>query len=203
MIRRAGAASATLALVAGPAAAHGGLGSTAGFLGSALHPLVAVEHLILLVGLGLVAGQMPRDRRGAGFLAVGVGLLAGIALSLTQTPWLTVAVLGMGCTMGVLVALLPGRVPAAACAALAILAGLAVGLDTDVAGMAVQAGTIPWAAISGVVAMAYIVVLDVAALVQAARWPPLLLAVRIAGSWIAAIALLLFALSLARVRAAA
>ncbi len=54
----------------------------------------------------------------------------------------------------------------------------------------------------GVLTGEYLIVLDTAALASfAAARPPLPITVRIVGSWIAAIALMLFAFSLSRVQA--
>lgn len=49
-----------------PASAHGG--ATSGPLAGALHPLLGLDHLLLLVGVGLAA-----SRCGAGVLAFGLG----------------------------------------------------------------------------------------------------------------------------------
>lgn len=193
----AGALAVAAGLAAGPAAAHGGLPGGEGFLPGLLHPFVAIEHLLLLLALGLLAGQGPPARRGAGFAAVGLGLLAGLAGTrggLSEPSVVAPTILGLGCVAGCLLALAPGRPPRLLLPLLAAAAGLAVGLDTDAA----PAG-VPWAvvagAVAGVLVGAYLIVLDAAALAVAAARPPFAIAVRVAGSWIAAIALMLLALS--------
>ena len=207
MILRALTTSGVLALAAGPAAAHGGLPGGSGFLAGALHPLVAIEHLILLLGLGLLSGQLPQARRSLGFAAVGLGVLGGLAASgLGEWSAPTVvpsAILGLGVLTGLLVALAASRVPAALVPPLAGLVGVAVALDTDIPrGPDGGAGALV-APVAGVLTGVYLIVLDAAALASfAAARPPLPIAVRIAGSWIAAIALMLFAFSLSRVQAA-
>lgn len=188
--RAAPSAAALSVLVAGPAAAHGSLPGGSGFLAGALHPFIAVEHLLLLVSLGLLSGRLPPQRRSSGFASVGLGLLAGLALgepglagSVAPSAILLLALAG-----GLLLAFalsLPGVVPV-----LAALAGLAVGVDTDVARAVAPAPAM------GVIVGAYLIVLNAAALSALAKGPPSAVAVRVAGSWIAAVALMLLALAL-------
>jgi len=198
MTLRAAAAAALLSLAAGPAAAHGGLAGGAGFLSGALHPFVATEHLVLLLGLGLLSGQLPPERRGLGFAAVGLGLLAGLAAGrATGLPAgvIAVAILASACLLGGLVALAPRPLGWAVAPVLAALAGLGVGLDTDLAAPGAPASL---GRAAGVVAGAYLIVLDAAALAAWAARPLFAIGVRVAGSWIAAIAFLLLALAISR-----
>lgn len=198
----AAALAALLASSAGPASAHGGLPGGGGFLSGALHPLVAVPHLVLLLGLGLLSARLPPERRGPAFAALGIGLLAGIALA-QGGPRLfanlaPVAILGLAVMAGVLAALAPHELPGALVAALALPAGLAVGLDTDFALDPLRVGAALVAPIAGVAVGVYLIVLDAAALASLAlRRPALSIATRVVGSWIAAIGLMLLSLSLA------
>ena len=205
MILRVLVAAGVLALAGGPAAAHGGLPGGGGFLAGALHPLVAIEHLILLLGLGLLSGQLPPARRSPGFAAVGLGVLGGLTADglgdWSATTVVPIAILGLAVVMGVIVAFVASRVPAAVVLPLAALVGLAVGLDTDVPSGSDGGAAALVAPIAGVLTGVYLVVLDAAALAAVAAQPPFPVAVRIVGSWIAAIALMLFAFSLTRVQA--
>lgn len=186
--RAAPVAAALCALVAGPAAAHGSLPGGSGFLAGALHPFVAVEHLLLLLSLGLLSGRLPPQRRALGFAAVGLGLLVGLTLGEAGLAGSAApsAILALALAGGLLLAsglLLPSAVPA-----LAALSGVAVGIDTDVARAVAPA--------LGVIVGAYLIVLDAAALSALAKSLPFIVAVRVAGSWIAAVALMLLALAL-------
>lgn len=190
----------------GPLAAHGGLPGGGGFLSGALHPFVAVPHLILLLGLGLVSARLSAENRSATFAAVGFGLLAGVAVAQAglQPPAkaAAAAILALAVLVGVLAALAPSRLPALLVAGVALPSGFAVGLDTDLAaaGVGISALIAP---LVGVVAGVYLIVLDSAAVAAfAQRRPALVIVPRVAGSWIAAIGLMLLTLSLAPIRPA-
>ena len=203
MIRLGVAIAALLATVPKPAAAHAGLGGGGGFLSGVFHPFVAIEHLILLLGLGLLSARVPREQRGPGFTLLGVGLLLGVAVAqMAPGGAITAAILGLAVVTGGLVSLAPHRLSAVLLAGLASLIGLAVGLDTDIItgwqhGLAALA-----VSTAGLATGVYLIVLDAAALASLAARRPFPIAVRVAGSWIAAIGLMLLALSLAPVRAA-
>jgi hypothetical protein len=171
-----------------------------------LHPLVAIEHLILLLGLGLLSGQLPPARRRRGFAAVGLGLLGGLAASRlgigsipTEVP---AAILGLAVLTGLLVALTASRVPTVMVPPLAALVGLAVGLDTDLPRGPDGEASALVAPLAGVLTGVYLIVLDTAAVASLAEARPALsIAVRVVGSWVAAIALMLLAFSLSRAQA--
>jgi urease accessory protein len=192
-------AVAAVLLWAGPASAHGGVPGGGGFLSGALHPFAAVEHLVLLLSLGLLAGRLPRERRGRAFALLLAGLLAGLAASVTGRAGLlpagaaTAAILVLALIAGLVLALDP-TLPAAAVAGAALVAGLVVGADTEVESAAVLA------AAAGVVAGVLLIVLDAAALSAWTTQPPLPIARRVAGSWIAAIAIMLLALAASSAR---
>jgi urease accessory protein len=195
-------AAAPLSLSAGPAAAHGGLPGGGGFLSGALHPFAAVEHLVLLLALGLLAGLLPRERRPRALALLLAGLLAGLAATVTGRAGLlpagtvAAAILALALIGGLLLALDPA-LPAAAVPGVALAAGLAVGADTEVGGASALA------AAAGVVVGAFLIVLDAAALSAWATRPPLPIARRVAGSWIAAIAIMLLALAISSARGVA
>ncbi|MGL4320071.1 MAG: HupE/UreJ family protein, partial [Paracoccaceae bacterium] len=62
-----------LTFLVGPAAAHGTLPGGGGFTGGFLHPLVAADHLLLLLAMGGLIGRQHIRHPVA-------GLLAGLAL---------------------------------------------------------------------------------------------------------------------------
>ena len=203
MIRLGAAIVALLATAPNLAAAHAGLGGSGGFLSGVFHPFVAIEHLILLLGLGLLSARVPRERRGPGFAFLGVGLLLGVAVAqIAPGAAVTAAILGLAVVTGGVVSLAPHRLSAVLLAGLASLIGLAVGFDTDIItgwqdGLAALA-----APTAGLATGVYLIVLDAAALASLATRQPFSITVRVAGSWIAAIGLMLLALSLAPVGAA-
>ena len=172
-----------LLLLAGPAAAHGTLPGGTGFQAGALHPVVALDHLLALLGTGLAVGRA----EGRGAVATGVSaLFAGLALGLLRgavpAPGAG-AILLVAFVLGAL--LLWGRaLPIGVIAPPVLLLGWAIGADTDIG--AAVAG-------AGLFVAAGLIVLNMAALSQwaGARWPVL---PRIAGSWFLAIALMVLAL---------
>ena len=174
-------------LLAGPAAAHGTLPGGAGFGAGALHPLYATEHLLALIAAGLALGR-GTDNPALGVLALACGLAVGLGIGLgpmTAPPVLLAVMLLLG-TLLLWGRAIPGVVPV-----LLLALGCAIGADTD---MPAGAG---WAPRAGLFVGAGLVVLNVTALSQwiAPRWP---LVLRIAGSWVVAIAFLLLSLQVSQ-----
>ena len=178
-------AALLLLLLVGPAAAHGALPGGAGFQAGALHPIVALDHLLALLVTGLALGRAKGGRRG--LVATGLlALVAGLTLGLTRG---TVPAPSPGVIL--LVALVPGLLllwghplPVGMVAPPVLLLGWAIGADTDIG--AAVAG-------AGLIVAAGLIVLNMAALLQSAgaRWPIL---PRIAGSWFFVMSLMVLAL---------
>jgi urease accessory protein len=166
---------------ASPAAAHGSLPVGDGFASGVAHPFLAGEHLLLLVGLGALLGRQDSRRPLPGLVA---GLICGLGLALLQPgpmrPAILVLALGIG---GVLAAAL--RVEAGVLTVIALAAGLFIGADTD--------GSTTIAAFAGVVAGVFMIVLNSMALARYGAARPGGVPLRIAGSWIVAVAILLLA----------
>lgn len=198
--RRLAAATAALA-GAGPASAHGTLAESADFYAGALHPFLAWEHTILLIGLGLMLGRPlgPVGRWSILCLVAGLaaGLLVEAGLLAGAAP---IAILLAGLLAGGVIA--AGlSVPQGVRAAFAGIAGLLVGIDTDVA-MSMPAGPLAGATpLLGVVTGCLLIVLNMMALSSLAKAAPWTIGVRIAGSWIVAVAFLVLAVTLTRVTA--
>ncbi len=189
---------APLLLLAGAAQAHAHTAAGMNrFTGGALHPLTMPLHVLVMLGLGLLLGQHAPLR-----LARPLGVFASAAaaaLALTATGWLTAmhpaALAGIAFACGAIAAF-GRRIPAAAAFALITAGAFAVGLDSAVEGgspgevTATLAGT--WCAlVLLLVNVAFYVSLAAAA---ERKW--LHVALRVAGSWITAIALLLLAFAL-------
>jgi urease accessory protein len=161
-----------------------------GFAGGLVHPLLAPAHLLSLIGLGLLAGGGPLRARGPIVTAFALGLAGGlgaIAFAAGETPANDV-LLAAAVICGVIVATgLPG--PAWFTAPLALIIGSAIGLDSPPETISMHEAVLMLAGTfcGGIAALA----LMAAAAAALAR---LAVALRVAGSWIAAIAILVLAL---------
>ena len=163
-----------------------------------LHPLTTPPHLLVLLALGLWLGQDVPLRIKQPSLVFGAAALVGLGLTVVGhvggvSPTILIA-LGLG--LGAFVALavpLPFWVKLAACGVAALVLGLDSGVD---------AGT-PGAATAKLLASTWIslVLCTVNVAFYVSRLPPVRwvqTGVRVVGSWIVAIALLLLAFALRR-----
>ncbi len=173
---------ALLALLAAtPAAAHGTLPGGGGFQAGVAHPFLAAEHLLLLIGLGALLGRQGLRRPLAGLL---IGLICGLGLTLLHWGPMQPAILILALVVG---GLLAAAIPVgdAVLIGIATVAGILVGADTD--------GATVIGAYVGVIAGVFLIVLNSMALARlGATWlngVPL----RVAGSWVAAAAILVLA----------
>lgn len=184
-----------LVALATPAHAHGTLPGGGGFYAGLAHPFLAWEHLLLLVALGLLLGRHPRGSARIALLALALALAAGLAFGTARAwPEAAGAVLIATLVAGAAIATaMP--VPPLAATALAAACGLAIGLDT---GVPVPQGGVAFAPYAGVLVGVFLIALDTMALASVAHRPPGPIAVRIAGSWIVAVAAMLLALQLQR-----
>ena len=200
--------------LAGPAHAHGTIPGGAGFYAGFVHPFVTPEHLICLIAVGLLMGRMPAANLAG--LSGGqpykprrlpiAGLFAGIVLGLGLSA---MGLRPTGAAGGILVqgalvlAMATGLclttylwLPVWGIAVLAAIAGSITSLDTDlatIAGLPNLATALPYL---GLLAGITIITLNAMALASVVRRPPYTIALRVAGSWIAAIGLLVLVLSL-------
>lgn len=194
---RAVAAAMGAAILLAPAAAHAHLVSTrfGDFYGGMLHPLTALEHALPMLALGLLAGlQQPRVARWL-LLAAPAGLLVGLALAAVLPPLPQVSLVNLGSfvLIGLLVAL-GARLSAAVLFVIAAVFGITHGYEN---GLLLDAGVNKslfdlGVASAGLVAWALIAAATVS-LVRQAGWARI--AVRAAGSWVAAIGLMVMAVS--------
>lgn len=182
-------------LAAAPGLAHAHLASDrfGDFYGGMLHPVTALEHLVPLMALGLLAGLQRSPVGGSVLLAAPLGLLIGAAIALA-VPWLP-AVPWVNKISFVVLGLLVAaawRLPTAAVIALGVFFGLTHGYAN---GLAIEPGTNVLLFIAGVAASGLILVGWCAAIsskvASHAIWGRI--AVRALGSWIAAIGLMVVA----------
>lgn len=187
-------AGALLVLVPGLAAAHTPIAGIGDFYNGMLHPLRVPAHLLAVLAVGLLIGQQ-RSRALqpaalAYLAATTTGLVgAGLGFVVGLQPLL----LAGAAVCGLLVAWRP-VLPVWIGVALGGLIGFAIGLDSGPNLLELQAKI---AALLGAGITVYLVFLYATALadrLSARHWQQV--AVRVVGSWIAAIALLVLSLSL-------
>jgi hypothetical protein len=174
-----------------PAAAHSPIMGIGGVPGGVLHALLIPEHGLSLLALGLVLGRQQQTVRRTGLLiflgALACGLVAA-ALIGEETLAADVLVLAAG-LLGLLVA--AGWAPPFLGLPLAAVAGLTIALDSP------PEGTSTFEAVTMLIgsglgaAVALAIVTEGSALV---RGRAQLIVARVAGSWIAAISILVLSL---------
>lgn len=181
------------AVSARPAQAHLVNTDLGSFYGGALHPLTAPEHLLPILALALLAGQQGAATARRILLAFPLGLAAGAWSAFTFPGW-TVAYginLVSFLVFGVLVA---GnwRLPQGVLEALALVFGATHGYANG--GAAGVAGVSKDLFLAGLLTTGIVVVTVVPAFVLRLDLVWGRMAVRVVGSWIAAIGLLMIAL---------
>jgi len=157
-----------------------------------LHPVTTFEHILPMVALGLLAGQSRRASAVAVVIAFPVGLLLGATASLRWgvpgfAGWVNV---GSMLFLGALVALGKGLafIPALLCASLfGLTHGLANGAELTSGMEALR--FFPGVALAGFLTTVYGI-----GLVRRLKPEWTRIGVRVAGSWIAAVGLMLISL---------
>jgi hydrogenase/urease accessory protein HupE len=194
MVRCGAALAAMLVIGIEPARAHDAIPGIGGFYGGLLHPVLVPAHGLALVALGLLIGQ---QRPRAGLKAVfAAALLLGVLIivSAFAARDADYAVLGVAAAAGIAVAVARPLSVVLSCP-LAAVAGVAIELDSVPQEISMQTTLL---ALVGTAIGAFLVVgivADIAARLQR-DWQRI--AVRVFGSWIAASAILVLALRLAR-----
>lgn len=185
-----------VAAVPTPALAHMPIAGVDGFFGGLLHPILVPSHALAIVGLALL---ISRQSRVAGLVAWGVfaaALLAGLLAIYVGAGDIFAGDILLALTVGIGLALALARPVANAFLwPLAAMMGCALALDSppDVISIAQATRILAGTGLGACIALT--------AITAAARrlgdrgWQQL--AIRIAGSWIAASALLVLSLDLA------
>jgi len=139
---RLAAATATMALVAGPAAAHTGSATVVGFVSGFLHPIGGLDHVLAMVAVGMLAaliGGRALWLVPASFLgAMVIGSALGFSL-----PFVELGIVASVVVLGAVVALAPGMpvtVAMALAAAFGMFHGHAHGAEMPAAASAVLYG---------------------------------------------------------------
>jgi hydrogenase/urease accessory protein HupE len=194
-MRRATVAALVLAATAGSATAHAPAFGATGFAGGLLHPISVPAHVLVLAGLGLLAGQQAVGRM-ALLAMFALGVVSGLAaIVFAAGPSSAPLVLSAVAIVTGLWTASARPLPAVAGWPLMSVAGAALGLDSppEVVDLATANRMLIGTAIGAVVALAVIV-----GIVAVLRRDWLRLGIRIAGSWVAAAAMLVLALALVR-----
>lgn len=192
---KAALALLVLVMTAEPALAHPPPLGVRGFWGGVLHPVLVTDHVVGILGLGLLIGGQERWRV-LPIAAYAAALAAGLAAMTTGIVprFANEAVLGTAVVGGLLVAL-ARPLPQALGAVLAIVLGVAVALDSPPEVLSVSEANLMLIG-TGIGAAAFLIVVALAGRQAQARWARI--GIRILGSWIAAAAILALALRLAR-----
>jgi urease accessory protein len=185
MILRAVSLALTLIVSISPANAHNAIEGAGPFVNGILHPVIAPAHLLSLLALGLWIGRQERAALRRSIVAFAVALIAGLFTGPfgTLPPAIPIA---CAVILGCLAAggwPLPARVVAMVSVATAVV----IGFDS---------GAGDWATALGIWVGAMLILLNVVNLAMRTEAPWLGIGIRIAGAWIAAVALMLLALSL-------
>jgi len=194
-MRRAAICAALLLLPPVSASAHVVIPDIGGFPGGALHPILVLSHALALIALGLLAGMQRLPIR---LLLIGyfvAGMIAAFALvSLAfASDRAEFAVLMLAVVTGLVLAAMP-RVPTAIAGMISATGG-AILIDSV---PPVPSVTETVLALSGtaLAATALVALVAFASAALPAFWQRY--GVRVAGSWIAASAILVLALRLAK-----
>ena len=183
-------------LVPAASHAHGSIQVMGAFSGGLIHPLITPTHLLILLGLGLWLGQQAPLRLRTPMLVFmpfsAAGLLVTTRLAMPQA-WQPVLI-GMALCIALLVALsarLPDWMRAPMFAATALAIGLDSGVDAGPSSADIAITLLAtWFSLNlCLVNFSYYV-----SLCPQRRWVQI--AIRVAGSWIAAICLLVLAFAL-------
>lgn len=183
-----------LMLLASPAYAHPPPIGIGGFWGGLLHPYLVTAHAAPIVALGLLVGQQGWGRVTP--VAFILALMAGLGLiALALVPrYANEVLLVLAAIIGLLVALArPWPEPVGI--ALGVLTGVAVGLDSPPEVLSVREANLMLIG-TGLGASLFLVLATEGATKLTKPWQRI--GARIAGSWIAAAAILVLALSFSR-----
>ena len=194
-LARQASAAALLMFAVKCADAHGVVKEVGDFYAGALHPLTALEHVLPFVAFGIFVGQRGQKATAA-LLVFSLMLMIGAASALWMSPLPYVSLLNIlsAALLGVLVAG-AWRLPIWFIQTMAVVFGFSHGFAN---GMAVTGSIkpylfIPGLGVAGLIVPAWTMIVTDFLLRQRAGW--MHIAVRVAGSWIAAIGILVLATS--------
>lgn len=162
------------------------------FYAGMLHPVLSIEMILPLVALGLFAGRQRRETAIGVLAAFPVAILAGTLLIFVRLvpSFIGAVILAITAVLGGLIALskaLPSAIPIA----MAVLLGLAIGWTnaSEITPQMSPARFVAGLAVAGLLVSSYGV-----GLVRSLKFDWSQIAVRVAGSWLAAIGILVLGL---------
>jgi urease accessory protein len=162
-----------------------------------LHPLAVPAHALAVLALGLLIGRQPVGRRPVMLTAAfAAGMIAGVAAIILAAQQAAAgdALLAATAAAAALVALAK-PLPSWPCAALALVIGLALALDSPPQSISIAVATVT---LAGTALGACLALAIIAACASRLRRSWQRVGMRIVGSWIAASAILVLALHFAR-----
>ena len=189
------AATLALALSAAGAHAHTSAKGVGDFYAGFLHPLTALEHVLPFLALGMLAGQQgQRSQASLPVFWIALMLGATAALWLPSLPAVDLTNILSALVLGALIAA-AFPLPAPVYIVLAVLFGLSHGYanGTVITPLIKPYLFIPGVGLAGLVVTGYGVIATDYVLRRKVGW--MSIAVRVAGSWIAAIGMLVLATS--------
>ena len=169
------------------------------FYGGLVHPLTALEHLLPLMALGLLAGQQGAPTARRVLVALPLGLAGGAWLSYPRPTWTGIQALNLLSLLilGLLVAV-NWHLPAGIAEGLSLIVGITHGAANGAA--AAAAGVSRELFVAGLLTAGVALATLVPALVLSLRATWGRIAVRVVGSWIAAVGLLMVSFALRTTR---
>jgi urease accessory protein len=162
------------------------------FYAGMLHPITAIECVLPMIALGLLAGQQSR-RAAIGMLVsfpLACGLGAALGLIIPVSPYVTVINTAAMAALGTLVAL-NRPLPLPLSVGLSVVLGLTIGWAN---GVELTTETSPYRFIPGLALAGLLLVSYGIGLVRRLNVPWARIGVRVAGSWIAAVGILVLGL---------
>jgi hydrogenase/urease accessory protein HupE len=188
-------AAAAFVLFVQPALAHPPPLGIGGFPGGLIHPLFVPAHAMAVLALGLLIGQQAAwTRLVAASFVVGMAVGLGVMTLGVVPVWMNELVLG-GALIAGLLAALARPLPEALGCVLAVLLGFCIALDSPPEAISLTEANLMLIGTGLGASVLLIAVIAIAARFKA-RWTPI--GVRVLGSWIAASAILVLVLRLAR-----
>ena len=175
--------------------AHAPINGIGGFYAGFLHPVTGLEHVLPFVALGILAGQQGDRLAPTLFLFAAMVMLGALgALWIPALPYIGLLNILSGVVLGALVAA-AWRLPGMVLSVIAIVFGLSHGFANGAAlnGAFKPYLYIPGLGLAGLVVPACLMIVVDLILRQKYDW--MRIAVRVAGSWITAISVLVLATS--------
>ncbi len=187
-----GGIAASLTLLAPAAASAHPMPGVGDFYAGMLHPLTAIEFLLPMIAISLLAGQQSREPAIAMLFTFPLSLAAGAALGVpihlpSIVAWIN---LGSMAALGLLVAT-ARPLPSSVAAGISALLGLTIGLAN---GAELGEQVSPWRFIPGFALAGLLLVTYGIGCVRRLRAPWMQIGFRVIGSWIAAVGVLVLSL---------